>query len=498
MSQNALIYTRVSTKEQAEGGYSLSNQDKECKKFAIDNNYSILNVYEERGESAKTTDRTELQKLMKYCFQNKKDIDVLIVWKLDRLARNMEDFYSLTNYFNKLNIRVLSATEVNGESATEKLTRNMLGAFAQFENDQKSERVTAGMKEAFKQGNWLWKTPKGYTRKFGMVIPDPETAPIITKIFEKFSTGLYKQTQLIKYAEKNGIKMQASTMNHMLRNPFYIGYMVKGKWSEEPIRGSFEPIVSDKIFNKVQAILEGRKPIISGYKRNNPEYPLRQFITCPNCNQPLSGSPSKGRSKKYPYYHCYNKDCSINFRIPVDRLHKVFVEYLKEIKPASEFLDLFQLTVEDVHNQRTENRLNKSNELDKRLIKLKETKSKLIDYKLDGSISQADYSFKSEQLNSQIKEVEYELSTLSDTEEDLTKCLKYTCNVVANLDEVWLNGSLDIRQRLQRLIFPKGLTYDLSNFRTAEISSLFKIIGSLKEPSYNMVPPSEFESLSTP
>ena len=274
--------------------------------------------------------------------------------------------------------------------------------------------------------------------------------------------------------------------------------MVKGKWSEEPIRGSFEPIVSDKIFNKVQAILEGRKPIISGYKRNNPEYPLRQFITCPNCNQPLSGSPSKGRSKKYPYYHCYNKDCSINFRIPVDRLHKVFVEYLKEIKPASEFLDLFQLTVEDVHNQRTENRLNKSNELDKRLIKLKETKSKLIDYKLDGSISQADYTFKSEQLNSQIKEVEYELSTLSDTEEDLTKCLKYTCNVVANLDEVWLNGSLEIRQRLQRLIFPKGLTYDLSNFRTAEISSLFKIIGSLKEPSYNMVPPSEFESLSTP
>ena len=74
----------------------------------------------------------------------------------------------------------------------------------------------------------------------------------------------------------------------------------------------------------------------------------------------------------------------------------------------------------------------------------------------------------------------------------------FPCNVVANLDEVWLNGSLEIRQRLQRLIFPKGLTYDLSNFRTAEISSLFKIIGTLSVPSYNMVPPSEFESLSTP
>ena len=498
MSQNALIYTRVSTKEQAEGGYSLSNQDKECKKFAIDNNYSILNIYEERGESAKTTDRTELQNLMRYCSQNKKKIDVLIVWKLDRLARNMEDFYFLNNYFNRLGIRILSATEVNGESATEKLTRNMLGAFAQFENDQKSERVTAGMKEAFRLGNWLWKTPKGYTRKFGMIIPDPETAPIVTKIFEKFSTGLYQQTQLIDYAKNNGIIIPPVTMTKMLRNPFYIGYMKKEEWSGEPIRGSFEPIISEKIFNKVQAILDGRKPIISSYKRNNPDYPLRQFITCPNCNQPLSGSLSKGRNKKYPYYHCYNKDCSINFRVPVDRLHKVFVEYLKEIKPASEFLDLFQLTVEDVYRQRINSRLDKSSKLDKRLGELKRTKSKLIDYKLDGSISQEDYAFKSEQLNSQIKEVEYELSTLSDTEEDLTKCLKYTCNVVANLDEVWLNGSLEIRQRLQRLIFPKGLTYDLSNFRTAEISSLFKIISSLKEPSYNMVPPSEFESLSTP
>lgn len=146
---NAIIYTRVSTKEQAEGGYSLSNQDKECKKFAIDNKFSILKVYEERGESAKTTDRTELQHLMRYCTQNKKEIDALIIWKFDRLARNMKDFYFLNNYFNSLNIKVLSATEVNGESATEKLTRNMLGAFAQFENDQKSERVTAGMKQAF-------------------------------------------------------------------------------------------------------------------------------------------------------------------------------------------------------------------------------------------------------------------------------------------------------------------------------------------------------------
>ena len=495
---NAIIYTRVSTKSQAEEGYSLANQDKECKNFAKNNNYSILKVYEERGESAKTTDRTELQHLMKFCYQNKKDIDVLIIWKFDRLARNMEDFYSLSIYFNKLGIRILSATEVNGESAIEKLTRNMLGAFAQFENDQKSERVTAGMKEAFLQGEWLWRTPIGYIRQRGMVVPDPKTAPVVKKIFDLFATGMYQQNQLIEYADKRDVIIPPVTMTKLLRNPFYIGYIYKKEWANEPIRGSFEPIISEKVFNKVQVLLDGKKPIISGYKRNNPDYPLRQFITCPNCNQPLTASKSKGRKEKYSYYHCYNKDCSINFRIPMDKLHKAFINNLKRIKPAIEFIELFKNIVTDIYKNIKEEECQQEKQLTAKIADLKEKRSKLIDFKLDGEITQEDYDFKSLQLTSQIRNYEYELSNLSENADNLENCLKYACDVIANVDELWLNATLDIKQRLQRLIFPKGLTYDLSNFRTTEMSSLFKIIGSLKEPSYNMVPPSEFESLSTP
>ena len=495
---NVVIYTRVSTKEQAEGGYSLSNQDKECKLFAINSKYSIINAFEERGESAKTTERTELQNLMKYCSQNKKNIDALIIWKFDRLARNMEDFYFLNNFFNKLNIKVLSATEVNGESATEKLTRNMLGAFAQFENDQKAERVTAGMKEAFKQGKWLWRAPKGYIYENGKVFPDPQTAPIITKIFERFSTGLYQQTQLIDFAKKNNIKIQPSMMSEMLRNPFYIGYMPKNKWSNEPIRGSFEPIVSEKVFNKVQTILSGKKPIIGGYSRNNPSFPLRQYITCPNCNQPLTASNSKGRSQKYSYYHCYNKDCSINFRIPTDRLHTAFVQHLQNIKPATEFMELFKAIVTDIYKEKRVDEEKQKNTLRDNIETLKDKKSKLIDFKIDGTISQEDYDFKSAQIGSQLQEYEFQLANIMDIGSDMEKCLKYACSVISDLDEFWLNGTLDIKQRLQQLIYPQGLTYDLNNFRTAEMSSLFKIIGTLSVPSYNMVPPSEFESLSTP
>ena len=122
----------------------------------------------------------------------------------------------------------------------------------------------------------------------------------------------------------------------------------------------------------------------------------------------------------------------------------------------------------------------------------------LIDFKIDGTINQEDYDFKSAQITMQLQEYEFQLANIMDIGSDMEKCLKYACSVISDLDEFWLNGTLDIKQRLQQLIYPQGLTYDLSNFRTAEMSSLFKIIGTLSVPSYNMVPPSEFESLSTP
>lgn len=495
---NAIIYTRVSTKNQAEEGYSLAGQEKDCKIFAEMNNYSVSKVFVEKGESAKTQDRTELQNLMKFCVANKKNIDAIIIWKIDRLTRDIKDFYRLQEFFTKLNIRVLFARENNGDSATDRLTRNLMGVLAQYENDQKAERVTNGMKTAFLQGHWMWKAPIGYLMKNGNVEPDPKTAHHIKKIFKLFSTGLYQQTQIIKIMADDGLKINTNRLCRVLKNPIYSGYIYKKEWAEEPIRGIFEPLISEAEFKKVQDILNGKKPVITAYKRNNPEFPLRQFITCPNCNQPLTGSKSKGRKERYAYYHCHHKDCCINFRIRKEKLEKIFVDYLKFIKPERDLLNLFEATVKDVYNEKLSIRLNSQKQVQNKLIELKNRKSKLIDFRLDGTISEEDYKFKTEQLAEEIQEQEFRLREADAVSDDLTKCLKYACKAICNIDTIWENGDLDLKQRLQKLIFPKGLMYYSNDFRTAEISSLF-IKKDASLASYNnMVPPSEFESLSTP
>ena len=455
-------------------------------------------MFVEKGESAKTQDRTELQKLMKFCIANKKNIDAIIIWKIDRLTRDIKDFYRLQEFFTKLNIRVLFARENNGDSATDRLTRNLMGVLAQYENDQKAERVTNGMKTAFLQGHWMWKAPIGYIMKDGNIEPDPKTAHYIKKIFKLFATGMYQQVQIIKIMAEDGLKINTNMLCRMLKNPLYNGYMYKKEWSEEPIRGIFEPLISEDEFKKVQDILEGRKPIITTYKRNNPEFPLRQFITCPNCNQPLTGSKSKGRKEKYAYYHCHNKDCSLKFRIRKDRLEKIFVDYLNNIKPEQNLLNLFEATVKDVYNEKLSIRLNSQKQVQNKLIELKNRKSKLIDLRLDGIISEEDYKFKTEQLSEEIQENEFRLREIDEIDNNLCKCLKYACKMIENIDTLWINGDLDLKQRLQKLIFPKGLMYYSNDFRTAEISSLFIKKDTFKVSYNHMVLPGEFESPSTP
>ncbi len=109
---NIVIYTRVSTVEQAELNKSLKNQEDACRLYASKKpDWNVAKVYTEKGESAKTTDRTELKEMLTYCRKNYKSVDAVMVWKLDRLARKTEDHIALANIFAKLNIQLVSATE---------------------------------------------------------------------------------------------------------------------------------------------------------------------------------------------------------------------------------------------------------------------------------------------------------------------------------------------------------------------------------------------------
>src|SRR2546426_9073414 len=205
----AVIYVRVSTKEQTEN-LSLPTQVRACEEYCRRQGYEILERFQEEGESAKTTDRSQLQALLKYCRTHKGKVHFVVVYNLTRFAREKYDHFALRAHLKSLGISLRSATEPIDDTATGKLMEGVLAAFAQFDNDVRSDRTRAGMRAALELGRWTFLAPIGYVnapRAMGKsLIPDPERAPLVGRAFRDFATGRFTKEEIRKTVAALGLK----------------------------------------------------------------------------------------------------------------------------------------------------------------------------------------------------------------------------------------------------------------------------------------------------
>ena len=285
----ALIYVRVSTKEQTEN-LSLPTQLKTCEEYCRRQGYEILERFHEEGESAKSTDRSQLQKLLTYCRLNRGRVHFVVVFNLTRFARDKYDHFALRSHLQSLGISLRSATEPIDDTSTGKLMEGVLAAFAQFDNDVRSDRTRAGMKAALELGRWVFLAPIGYLnapRSMGKsLVHDPERAPLVRRAFEDYATGQYTKEQLLKRARiwgltnRRGKPLTSQAIGMLLRNQLYAGIVDVPEYGVRAKRGDFESLISEELFYRVQAILSGRVPSTAPRKRAHPTFPLRGFVFC--------------------------------------------------------------------------------------------------------------------------------------------------------------------------------------------------------------------------
>lgn len=507
---NCLIYNRVSTEEQAKKGYSLDAQEDECKKFALLEGYNVIKIFREEGKTAKNTNRIEFQKMLKYCKEHKNEISCVIFWKYERFMRMLKDQLNTIDYLEELGIEVMSVTEPNSKGSAGNLTRNILGALAQYENEVKSERVLSGMKKAFKLGKWLWRPPFGYKKNTELrnIEPDGKNSEIVKQIFQKFSTGLYSQTDILNDLKKRGIKLSPTHLCEILRNQVYCGILYKPEWSPEQVRGTYKKIVSEELFNKVQDILNGRKPIIAPHDFENEDYPLKQFLICPHCGKTLTGSNSiSQRGKKlYQYYACYNNECpsknkevrKSKFSIAKEKAEKDFVDVLHSVTPQTETINLFKSVVKDVYLEQTHEEKTLHINLQLELDKLLENKKRLVDFYLEDKIDTDTYELKLSDFAKREQDLKCSMSESSLSSLNFEEILQNSLTVIQNIANAWYSGDFRIKKNIQNLLFPNGLRADFQSFQNSLNSTIFKQIGTLSVPYIDKLPPSEFESLSTP
>lgn len=314
-----VIYLRVSTREQAEKGegeegFSIPAQREACTRHIRDAGWDLVDEYTDRGESARSAERPQLQAMLARIAEER-DVDAVVVHKIDRLARNMEDHVAIRAVLRRRNVALVSVTENVEETASGRLVEGIHALMAEFYSANLAAEIKKGRGQKAKLGGFPHPAPIGYLnvkdlvggRPVARIVPDPERAPLVTLAFDHYATGEWTLQRLATELGHRGLTnrgrrdrpIKAITwqgLAKILANPVYVGVV---SWGGVEHPGLHEPLITPETFRRVQELLAARS-VRGTRERKHPHY-LKGLLYCGVCGRRLSIQRSKGR---YTYFFC--------------------------------------------------------------------------------------------------------------------------------------------------------------------------------------------------
>jgi len=475
-SKRAVIYCRVSSEEQVKG-YSLTIQEKLCREFVSAHGFELVEVFIEKGESAKTLDRTELTKMWDFCKQKKNDIQFIVAYKVDRIARNRHDYRELDTKRLKYGLRFRYVSEQFDDSPAGRFMEDMFANMAHFDNDVRTERAMGGMREAMRQGRYVWRAPIGYinTKVEGKAnIVQTELAPLILETFKEIETGLYATDEIrLRMANKGlvgnrGGAIGRSHFYRLVRNKVYAGII--DKFGEQH-KGSFTPIISEALFNVVQMRLSGRTINIKVYTKEHPDFPLRRFIVNGNGDK-LRGYWAQGRKKKYPFYSFEKRQTTIR----KEALEQKFKIFLGAFEFDNTYLEALRQNLKFHLSGRDKDNIQVKASIE---TKIKELYAQMHHYsknEFKGIINSDLLKIHIDELSSQLRTLEQQKELIDNqTEFNIDELFLFAKDFLKNIGSIWATKAFEIKTRFQWFVFPQGLVYDNNILRTTKLCRLFKL-----------------------
>ena len=399
------LYPRVSTDDQVREGFSLDEQEKEMKKLCMYKNYQIYKVYREEGVSAKNMNRPKFQEMM----QDLKDgkINRIIVYKLDRLTRSIQDLEVICKLIEKYHCSLDSVSEeINTDTAMGVFFIRMTTILAQLEIERTSERTKFGLKGAAKNGHFCGKAPIGYRKINKKLVIDDLESEVVKEIFDDYVNGLSVCTITKKLNNKNALNInwRTTTIDRMLSNYIYCGDYLYGKRAKnmKPIHlENICPAIIDKeTFKMVQTQKERN---LKNYTRKH-TYVYMQKIVCSKCNKIMGGSSSTSKNKPTQIY--YKCNCC-NTRINEKKIEKPLMLFLNDML---DYYLLIDNNFKSFFNEDLNIEIDKYNKmLDKCNKKLKKIKEAY----LDDLIDKDEFITEEKAIKSQINDLELKLNHLN-------------------------------------------------------------------------------------
>ena len=305
-TRRAVLYARVSSKEQEKEGYSIPAQLKLLKEYALAQGIHVVEEYVD-VETAKQAGRANFNKMISY-LKRHTTVRTLLVEKTDRLYRNFRDWVTVDELDVELHLVKEGVVVSKDSRSSEKFMHGIKVLMAKNFLDNLSEETSKGMTEKAEQGNWPSYAPLGYVNVTDpngrrLIEVDPDVAPLVVNIFEWYSTGSHSLQEITKMARQAGLRSRKynrrvplNSIHKILRNRLYTGVF---KWRGQLYDGNHEPLISHELWQQVQHVLDGRG--VSKLRGSSHNFAFSGIIRCGHCGCALVAEIKK---QKYIYYHC--------------------------------------------------------------------------------------------------------------------------------------------------------------------------------------------------
>ncbi|WP_201732180.1 recombinase family protein [Acidithrix sp. C25] len=482
----AVSYLRVSTRDQArrgggdDEGFSIPAQRDANKRRAASLGAIVIKEFVDRGASARSANRPELQRMLEYLADH--EVDYVIVHKLDRLARNRADDVEITKALDASNVRLVSTTESIDETPSGMLLHGIMSSIAEFYSRNLAAEVMKGMSQKARSGGTVGRAPLGYRnhrsvdsegREVRTVVIDQERAPLIKQAFELYATGSWTVAALAEHLNQRGLTttptqklpsrpITEGLLHKVLTNPYFKGLT---KFQGALYQGRHETLVDEVTWQRVQDILTSHN---NGERTRKHPHFLKSTVYCGQCGERLMVQRAKSASgMTYPYFYCagrHSKRTTCTQRAAlIYEVETKLEQHYQHIQLDTEFRGRVEAMIREEFVSSRAQIEEKKRELKREQEKLERQRQKLMEAHYAGAIPVDLLGSEQERIGRALQKVIAELSAIRTEFEIVEVNLKQALDLTVDCGAAYENAPDHIKKLFNQAFFEKVFVFEVDD-----------------------------------
>jgi len=493
---HAVIYARVSNVKQTTQGSGLASQETRCREFARFRNYEIVKVFADDMSGSMTT-RPGMVAMLAFLQAQKNKKHVVIVDDISRLARGLEAHLQLRAAIATAGGVLESPSIEFGEDSDSILVENLLASVSQHQRQKNAEQTKNRMRARAMNGYWVFPAPYGFKfeRRSGegkVLVRNEPLASVVQEALEGFATGRFQtQTEVKRFLERYHFfpkdlpndEVSVQRVTNILTRVLYAGYLELPNWQVSLREGRHEGLIDFQTFQRIQQRLKQKSQ--APYRKNsNKDFPLRGFVTCGECEKPMTSSTSTGAmGTRHFYYMCFSKGCS-SYRKSIrrDQIEREFDELLGTLQPTRSLFAVAHEFFKTLWSHRLGVSKQAKQHIKADIAKTEKQITGLLDRIVDASSESvvAAYEKRIDQLEKEKLVLSEQARQVGKPVRGFDECFRTAMMFLSNPQKIWRSGKMEYQRLVLRLGFQQQVPYYRGEgFRTAVPAVPFQLIQRL-------------------